>query len=116
MEEVWHRSEGIYLDMADRVAADNECSKSVKWPGNPIRGLQDSESIVAQVQQCGIAWEIRGHYGQIAPAAGNHITGTKAAGWASGQRGTDAKAQEEQKGCSSRFPLAATNKSLAEKL
>lgn len=53
---------------------------------------------MAQVQPCDIAWDIRGHHGQIAAAAGNYITGAYAGWRASGhRRRREAETQEEQR-------------------
>lgn len=108
---MWRHSKGVHFNLVNRVLAENQSSKAFKRPGNPVH-RQDSEGIVAQVQPCGIAWEIRGQNRQIAPAAGNYITGTKAVGWASGHRGREAKTQGEQQGGSCRVQMAASNTGL----
>lgn len=115
VEEMRRHSEGIHIDSADGVSAENQRGEPINRLGNPVH-TQDGEGVVAQVQPCGITWEIKGQRGQIAPAAGNYITGTKAVGWASGHRGREAKTEGEQQGCSGRVATAASNVALAEKL
>lgn len=112
---MWRHGKSIHLNLAYGVSTKNQYSKPVECLVNPVYG-QDSENVVAKVQPCGIAWEIRGQHRQIAGTAGNYITGTKAVGRASGHRGRKAKTQGEQKGCSYRVTTAASNIGPAQRL